>query len=53
MVPHEERMDYYIRSLGAESSVFPLPGRHFQPLFSRQFFVAENVIHFPPEGTYV
>ena len=27
MVPHEERMDYYIRSLGAESSVFPLTGR--------------------------
>ena len=42
MVPHVERIHDYIRSLKAVSSVFPLPGRHFHPLFSRQFFVAES-----------
>ena len=42
MVPHVERIHDYIRSLEAVSSVLPLPGRHFHPLFSRQFFVAES-----------
>ena len=53
MVPHEERFHYYVRSLEAESPVFPLPGRQFRPLSSRQLFVAEKVIHFHPERTYV
>ena len=48
MVPHEERNRYHFRSPEAESPVFPFPGRQFRPIFSRQFFVAEKVIHFPP-----
>ena len=48
MVPHEERNHYNIRSLEAESPVFPLPGRQFHPIFSRKVFMAEKVFHFPP-----
>ena len=48
MIPHEERNHYNIRSLKAESPVFPLPGHQFHPPFSRQFFMAERSHPLPP-----
>ena len=37
MVPHEERNHYSIRSLEAESPVFPLPGCQFRSILADNF----------------